>query len=77
RGVEGAYTRGTYVWIEVDNWVKWERKLVEGPYVHHCVGIHQDVIPVLYEALKYIPGVSADLVDMKEDDILDWLNGTI
>lgn len=73
RGIEGAYTRGTYVWIEVDNWLKWERKLVEGPYVHHSVGIHADVIPVLYEASKYIPGLELDLVDMTEEDILDYL----
>lgn len=75
KGVEGKYTRGSYVWVEVDNWVKWERKLVEGPYVHHCVGIHADVIPVLYEAMKYIPGIELDLVDTTEDDIVAWLNG--
>jgi L-fucose isomerase-like protein len=74
KGIEGAYTRGTYVWIEVDNWLKWERKLVEGPYVHHSVGIHADVIPVLYEAVKYIPGLELDLVDLTEEDILDYLD---
>ena len=75
RGIEGKYTRGSYVWVEVDNWVKWERKLVEGPYVHHSVGIHADVIPVLYEAMKYIPGIELDLVDTTEDEIVNWLNG--
>lgn len=75
KGIEGKYTRGSYVWIEVDNWVKWERKLVEGPYVHHCVGVHADVIPVLFEAIKYIPGIKLDLVDITEDDIVEWLNG--
>lgn len=75
KGIKGKYTRGSYVWVEVDNWVKWERKLVEGPYVHHCVGIHADVVPVLYEAVKYIPGIKLDLVDSSEEDIIDWLNG--
>lgn len=75
KGIEGPYTRGTYVWIEVENWLKWERKLVEGPYVHHCVGIHADVIPVLYEATKYIPGIEVDLLDITEEDIIDWLDG--
>ena len=75
KGIEGKFTRGSYVWVEVDNWVKWERKLVEGPYVHHCVGVHADVIPVLYEAVKYIPGIELDLVDTDEDAIVDWLNG--
>jgi len=75
RGIQGKYTRGSYVWVEVDNWVKWERRLVEGPYVHHSVGIHADVIPVLFEAVKYIPGIELDLVDTNEDEIVDWLNG--
>lgn len=75
KGIQGKYSRGSYVWVEVDDWVKWERKLVEGPYVHHCVGIHADVIPVLYEAVKYIPGIQLDLVDTTEDAIVHWLNG--
>jgi hypothetical protein len=28
KGVDGPKTRGTYVWFEVDNWPKWERKIV-------------------------------------------------
>jgi len=75
KGIQGKYTRGSYVWVEVDDWVKWERKLVEGPYVHHSVGVHADVIPVLYEALKYIPGIDLDLPDIREEDIVNWLNG--
>jgi hypothetical protein len=42
--------------------------------VHHSVGIHADVIPVLYEAVKYIPGLELDLVDLTEEDILDYLD---
>ncbi len=45
KGVSGKFTRGTYVWIEVNDWLLWEEKLVCGPYVHHCVGIHDYVIP--------------------------------
>ena len=58
----------------MDDWIKWERKLVEGPYVHHCVGIHANVIPVLYEASKYIKGFKLDLVDTTEEEIIDWLD---
>ena len=64
---EGPYTKGTYLWCRVKNWEKLESKLVEGPYIHHCVGIHADVLPVLYEACKYI-GVEADLFDADEDE---------
>jgi len=74
KGIQGPFTRGTYVWVEVDDWIKWERKLVEGPYVHHCVGIHANVIPVLYEASKYIKGFKLDLVDTTEEEIIDWLD---
>lgn len=68
KGVEGPYTKGTYVWIEVENWKRLEEKLVCGPYIHHCVGIHKDVVPVLYEACKYI-GVKPDLYDSIEDQM--------
>lgn len=68
KGVEGPYTKGTYVWVEVENWKRLEEKLVCGPYIHHCVGIHKDVVPVLYEACKYI-GVKPDLYDSIEDQM--------
>ena len=76
KGIEGPYTRGSYVWIEVNDWPLWEQKLVEGPYVHHAVGIHADIVPVLYEACKYIPGLQADPVDPTEQEIQAWLRGS-
>lgn len=74
KGIEGPYTKGTYVWVEVDNLKRLEAKLVEGPYIHHCVGIHKDVVPVLYEACKYI-GVSPDLYDPIEENVKAYLRG--
>lgn len=74
KGIEGPYTKGTYVWIEVDNLKRLESKLVEGPYIHHCVGIHKDVVPVLYEACKYI-NVTPDLYDPIEENIKAYLRG--
>ncbi|MEG1505661.1 MAG: L-fucose/L-arabinose isomerase family protein, partial [Lachnospiraceae bacterium] len=74
KGVEGPYTKGTYLWIEVDNINRLEAKIVEGPYIHHCVGIHKDVVPVLYEACKYI-GVKPDLYDPVEENIKAYLRG--
>lgn len=58
----GPKTVGAYVWIEVDDWSKWERKLIYGPYVHHCVGIYGDVRHILTEACRYIPGLTPDPV---------------
>ncbi len=74
RGIDGPYTKGTYVWVEVDNLKRLEAKIVEGPYIHHCVGIHQDVVPVLYEACKYI-GVKPDLYDPVEENVKAFLRG--
>ena len=61
--VEGPKTKGTYVWLEVNNWARWERKLVEGPYIHHCAGVYGDYVGVLKEVCKYIPSLEIDLAD--------------
>lgn len=74
KGIPGPYTKGTYLWIEVENLKRLEAKLVEGPYIHHCVGIHKDVVPVLYEACKYI-GVKPDFYDPVEEDVKAYLRG--
>ena len=74
RGVDGPKTMGTYLWIEVENIKRLEAKLVEGPYIHHCVGIHRDVVPILYEACGYI-GVKPDLYDPIEEKVKAYLRG--
>lgn len=73
-GVDGPKGMGTYLWVKVDNIKRLEAKLVEGPYIHHCVGIHKDVVPVLYEACKYI-GVQPDLYDPVEEQIKAYWRG--
>ena len=57
---EGPKTTGTYVWFEVDNWVKWEKKIIDGPYIHHVTGIYGHYADILEEACKYIPNLKAD-----------------
>ncbi len=74
KGIDGPKGMGTYLWVEVENIKRLEAKLVEGPYIHHCVGIHKDVVPVLYEACKYI-GVTPDLYDPIEEDVKAYLRG--
>lgn len=74
KGIDGPYTKGTYLWIEVNNLKRLEAKIVEGPYIHHCVAIHQDVVPVLYEACKYI-GVKPDFYDPIEEKVKAYLYG--
>ena len=74
RGIDGPAGMGTYLWVEVDNLKRLEAKIVEGPYIHHCVAIHANVVPVLYEACKYI-GIVPDLYDPIEEDVKAYLRG--
>ncbi|MEG2349683.1 MAG: L-fucose/L-arabinose isomerase family protein [Hungatella sp.] len=74
KGIDGPYTKGTYVWVEVENLKRLEDKLVCGPYIHHCVGIHKDVVAVLYEACKYIH-VTPDLYDPIEEEVKAYIRG--
>jgi hypothetical protein len=61
KGVEGPGNRGTYVWVEFENWPELERKFIYGPYIHHVAGIHGKIKQVMAEALRYIPGLEPDL----------------
>ena len=63
-GTDGPVTHGTYVWVEVDDWLKWERKFVEGPYIHHISGIHGNYAPIIKNACRYIPGLQFDCADL-------------
>lgn len=73
-GIDGPAGMGTYVWVKVENIKRLEAKVVEGPYIHHCTGIHANVVPVLYEACKYL-GIKADLYDENDDEIRAYLRG--
>ena len=58
----GPYTFGTYLWAQFDDLSKWERKLVEGPYIHHMAEIEGDYTEELKEFSKYVPGLKIDTV---------------
>jgi len=74
KGIDGPYTKGTYLWIEVKNWKRLEAKIVEGPYIHHCVAVHGDFVPVLYESCKYL-GIKPDLYDNNDEEVKAFLRG--
>lgn len=74
KAIEGPYTKGTYLWIEVKNLKRLEAKIVEGPYIHHCVGVHADVVPVLYEACKYL-NIMPDLYDNNDEEVKAYIRG--
>nr|WP_302142782.1 sugar isomerase [uncultured Schaedlerella sp.] len=61
KGVDGPVTGGNYLWFEADDWAKWERKLMYGPYIHHTCGIHGRYAQSLQEACRYL-NIEADPV---------------
>lgn len=71
KGVDGPLCKGTYVWFQVDNWLKWERHLVEGPYIHHVACTYGKVADILLEACKYIPYLEPDPVSPSKDELLN------
>jgi L-fucose isomerase-like protein len=71
RGTTGPHTVGTYLWFEADDWPKWERKFIYGPYIHHVAGIHGSAAPILYEACKYI-GVVPDPIEPSAQVLEDF-----
>jgi L-fucose isomerase-like protein len=60
--VDGPFTQNTYVWVEMENYKDFERKVIEGPYIHHTACIYGDYRDVLKEACKYINGLTFDPV---------------
>jgi L-fucose isomerase-like protein len=73
RTVDGPGTTGTFGWVAFKDWPALEHKLVTGPYIHHCAGILAEVAPALYEACRYIPGLTADPVEPTAQEIEQWL----
>lgn len=60
---EGPYTFGTYMWAQFNNLSAWERKLVEGPYIHHVSEIEGSLTNEIREVCKYIPSLNIDIVE--------------
>lgn len=50
----GPETTGTYVWLETNDWGKWEEHLVFGPYIHHVGGVYGSYMGVLREVARYL-----------------------
>jgi len=43
--------------MEVDDWPRWERILIEGPFIYHVGMAYGHYSEALVEACKYIPGL--------------------
>jgi L-fucose isomerase-like protein len=69
KAIDGPYTLGTYVYLEVKDWPMWEEKIIYGPYIHHTSCIYGRYSSVLYEALRYIDGVDFDPAEPSLEEI--------
>ena len=75
KGTSGPFNLGTFLWVEVPNWPKWEEKFIYGPYIHHVVAVHDSAAYALYEATRFIPGLEPDPADPSEEEIRAYLRG--
>ena len=73
KAVDGPYTLGTYVYLEVNDWPMWEEKIIYGPYIHHTSCIYGKYAPALYEASRYLDGVSFDPAEPTLEEIKKYL----
>jgi L-fucose isomerase-like protein len=62
---EGPKTQNCYFWAEVDNWTRWERILMEGPFIHHVAMAYGNYGKALVEACKYIPSLEPVILNEK------------
>ena len=61
--VEGPHTFGTYMWAEFKDLSKVEKKLIEGPYIHHMAEVYGSYSDILEEFCKFIPGLTFDPIE--------------
>ena len=57
---EGPKTFGTYMWAQFKDLPKLERKIIEGPYIHHMTEIPGDYVEELEEFCKYNDEIEFD-----------------
>ena len=61
--MDGPYTLNNYAWMRVDDWPRWERALIEGPFIHHVAMAYGRLGDALEEACRYIPGLKPVRLD--------------
>ena len=59
---EGPYTNGTYLWARFDDLDAFERKLIEGPYIHHVSEIEGSFTNEIQDFCKFVSNLKFDPV---------------
>lgn len=60
---DGPYTFGSYLWAKFKDLPGVERRLIEGPYIHHMSEIEGSLTDSLREFCKYVPNLTFDGLD--------------
>lgn len=60
---DGPHTFGTYMWAEFKELSSIEKKLINGPYIHHMSELYGKYGDVLEEFCKYIPNLEFDPIE--------------
>ena len=60
---DGPHTFGTYLWAEFKDLPGIEKKLINGPYIHHMTEAYGSYAEILEEFCKYIPGLDYDPIE--------------
>ncbi len=55
--MDGPHTLNNYVWLKVDDWPRWEKTLIEGPFIHHVSMTYGHYGDAAVEACRYIAGL--------------------
>jgi len=57
--MDGPHTQNNYVWMKVSDWSRWERALIEGPFIHHVAMAYGNVGEALVESCRFVEGIEA------------------
>ena len=60
---DGPLTFGTYMWAEFKDLDVLEKKLINGPYIHHMSELYCESANELEEFCKYLPGLTFDALE--------------
>ena len=61
--IAGPDTLNNYIWVEVKDWERWEKKLIYGPYIHHISCAYGRHGSIFKEATRYFPEIEFEYFD--------------
>ncbi len=59
----GPHTLNNYLWMKVDHWTRWEKRLMESPFIHHTAMAYGHYGDALEQACRFVPGLEPVRLD--------------